>query len=120
MPRAGSHPDRHVRWQFCLQLRIADEDDHGPNRARRHTQWPKCRLDRLDVAMVLPQWVLERVFTPATVRGLRSRADPAAARKCPRCGRDMVLRTARQGPNAGGRFWVCAGYPACRAKQEAT
>ena len=63
-----------------------------------------------------PSWSTDRRH----VRGLRSRADPAAARKCPRCGRDMVLRTARQGPNAGGRFWGCAGYPACRAKQEAT
>lgn len=33
---------------------------------------------------------------------------------CPRCGRELVLRTARKGPNAGNRFYGCAGYPKCR------
>ena len=49
---------------------------------------------------------------------LRSRADPTAERKCPRCGREMVLRTARKGANAGTRFWGCSGFPKCRAVQE--
>ena len=48
------------------------------------------------------------------VRALRSRADPMAVRKCPRCGRDMVLRTTRQGRHAGRRFWGCSGFPWCR------
>lgn len=34
--------------------------------------------------------------------------------KCPRCGRAMVVRTAKGGPNAGGQFWGCSGYPQCR------
>lgn len=33
---------------------------------------------------------------------------------CPRCGCAMVIRTARQGANAGGRFWGCPSYPRCR------
>lgn len=33
---------------------------------------------------------------------------------CPRCGASMVLRTARRGGNAGGRFWGCSAYPKCR------
>ena len=33
---------------------------------------------------------------------------------CPKCGGEMVMRTARQGPNAGGKFWGCSGYPKCR------
>ncbi len=33
---------------------------------------------------------------------------------CPKCGRSMVLRTARQGDNAGNQFWGCSGYPKCR------
>ena len=40
-------------------------------------------------------------------------------RKCPRCGRKMVLRTAQKGPNAGSNFWGCEGFPKCRAVQEA-
>jgi four helix bundle suffix protein len=33
---------------------------------------------------------------------------------CPACGKPMILRTARKGPNAGSQFWGCSGYPECR------
>jgi hypothetical protein len=33
---------------------------------------------------------------------------------CPRCGGELILRTARQGPNAGGQFFGCSNYPKCR------
>ncbi len=33
---------------------------------------------------------------------------------CPRCGKPMVLRTAKQGKNAGRSFWGCSGYPDCK------
>lgn len=36
------------------------------------------------------------------------------APRCPKCGRKMVLRTARQGRYAGRQFWGCSGYPNCR------
>jgi four helix bundle suffix protein len=32
---------------------------------------------------------------------------------CPRCGKPMRLRTARQGPHAGQHFWGCSSFPAC-------
>ena len=38
---------------------------------------------------------------------------PPAAVMCPRCGRAMVRRVARQGPNSGQPFWGCSGYPTC-------
>ena len=34
--------------------------------------------------------------------------------KCPKCGSDMVLRTAKSGANAGNKFWGCRNYPNCR------
>jgi four helix bundle suffix protein len=34
---------------------------------------------------------------------------------CPKCGKPMLLRTARKGPNSGEQFWGCSGYPDCRA-----
>lgn len=37
---------------------------------------------------------------------------------CPRCGRRMVVRTAKKGPNAGEQFWGCSGFPACRAVRQ--
>jgi four helix bundle suffix protein len=33
---------------------------------------------------------------------------------CPACGSAMVLRTAKQGKNAGTQFWGCAAYPDCK------
>ncbi|MXY93263.1 MAG: nuclease [Caldilineaceae bacterium SB0670_bin_27] len=52
------------------------------------------------------------------VRNVR-REDPQAARHCPRCGRKMVLRTARKGQSAGKQFWGCEGFPACRMVEQA-
>lgn len=33
---------------------------------------------------------------------------------CPKCGSAMVLRTARHGRNAGGKFYGCSNYPNCK------
>ena len=33
---------------------------------------------------------------------------------CPKCGADMVERSAKSGPNQGKRFWGCSNYPKCR------
>lgn len=33
---------------------------------------------------------------------------------CPRCGRKLVLRTARKGERQGKQFLGCSGYPKCR------
>jgi len=34
---------------------------------------------------------------------------------CPYCGVEMVLRTAKKGPNAGEKFWGCSNFPKCKA-----
>ena len=33
---------------------------------------------------------------------------------CPRCGQQLVLRTARKGERAGRQFYGCSAYPRCR------
>ena len=33
---------------------------------------------------------------------------------CPKCGTPMVLRTVKNGNNAGQQFWGCSNYPRCR------
>ena len=33
---------------------------------------------------------------------------------CPRCGQQLVLRTAKKGANAGNQFWGCSAFPKCR------
>ena len=37
----------------------------------------------------------------------------SASPRCPTCGGEMVLRTARRGPNQGRTFWGCASFPRC-------
>jgi restriction system protein len=44
----------------------------------------------------------------------RNRENPI----CPRCGKEMVLRTARKGRNAGGTFWGCSGFPSCKSLKD--
>jgi hypothetical protein len=51
------------------------------------------------------------------IENLRARRDPLAERNCPRCGNRMVLRTAKQGANAGSQFWGCSAYPECKVVQ---
>lgn len=51
------------------------------------------------------------------VERLKSRADPAAERKCPKCGSSMLLRTAKRGAHTGRQFWGCSAYPGCRMVQ---
>lgn len=49
--------------------------------------------------------------TMGTVAGVaRPETDPL----CPACQSPMVRRTAMKGANAGGQFWGCSRYPACR------
>ena len=48
------------------------------------------------------------------VRSLSEQRKSGAPGKCPRCGRDMVRRTTRRGPNVGQQFWGCSGFPRCR------
>jgi four helix bundle suffix protein len=38
---------------------------------------------------------------------------------CPRCGKPMILRTARQGSRAGQPFWGCPAYPDCTGTRPA-
>lgn len=32
---------------------------------------------------------------------------------CPKCGSEMVRRTAKKGSNAGNQFWGCSHFPGC-------
>lgn len=41
-------------------------------------------------------------------------AESDLARSCPRCGREMMMREAVKGKNAGKKFWVCTEFPSCK------
>lgn len=51
------------------------------------------------------------------IESVRYRRDPALGGNCPLCGNRMVLRTAKQGKNAGRQFWGCSTFPRCKAVQ---
>ncbi|HTE43521.1 MAG TPA: topoisomerase DNA-binding C4 zinc finger domain-containing protein [Steroidobacteraceae bacterium] len=51
------------------------------------------------------------------VQRLRGKSAPSDERHCPRCGKPMILRTAKRGDNIGNQFWGCSGYPNCNAIQ---
>jgi len=40
--------------------------------------------------------------------------EPRLDNLCPKCGAELVLRTAQRGPNPGQKFWGCSNFPRCR------
>ena len=38
---------------------------------------------------------------------------PVGPPRCPRCRSRLVVRRARRGRNAGGKFWGCPSWPKC-------
>lgn len=61
------------------------------------------------------------IYAPSIAerREMRRRERSGQGLKCPECGRDMVLRVARQGAFAGQEFWGCIRYPNCRGIRNA-
>jgi len=52
---------------------------------------------------------------PKNQRGSKKIPLQTASRNvCPKCGSEMVPRTAQKGPNPGHKFWGCSNYPKCR------
>ena len=65
----------------------------------------------IETGRLKPSWGTNRRH----VQNLRQRKDGSSPRLCPRCGRTMVLRTAKRG--TGNQFWGCKGFPTCRMVQ---
>ena len=42
-------------------------------------------------------------------------AYPESKMSCPKCGSEMILRTAKKGKYAGHKFWGCTGFPGCQS-----
>lgn len=57
-----------------------------------------------------------RTTTPEGSTGQPPTPAPGPGRvpACPLCSKPMVERVARKGVKAGGRFWGCSTYPACK------
>jgi restriction system protein len=48
------------------------------------------------------------------IQSVQSRLSEPTSPKCPLCGHQMVVRTARRGRSPGQQFWGCRNYPECR------
>ena len=58
--------------------------------------------------------VAERSPARATAPTSANRCGVIAGVVLPLCSKPMARRKAKRGANAGGEFWGCTGYPACR------
>ena len=72
--------------------------------------------ERLNASRLKPSFRLHQ----SHLRNLKTRSDPNAERYCPKCGKRMVVRTAKRGANTGDRFWGCSGFPGCKIAQTLT
>lgn len=70
-------------------------------------------LARIQVSRLPQSFATRRLH----INNLRSRLDPSTEKNCPRCGSRMILRTAKQGRNAGSQFWGCSSFPRCKVVQ---
>jgi len=83
-----------------LEELLLDFEDYL--RHRRPPQWAPDAPEAMAVRQV-----------PYAFR--RDRSDPTdLIPDCPGCGQPMVLRTAKNGKNAGCQFWGCSEYPECK------
>jgi restriction system protein len=50
----------------------------------------------------------------ATAHTVTQAPTSSATAPCPKCGSELVERTAKRGPNAGNSFFGCSNFPKCR------
>jgi len=81
------------------------------------------QLDRLERDFLERGGFTERLYQVRTQSRQQQPKRPPPATPpppaCPRCGKPMRQRTARQGPHAGQRFWGCSAYPECKGTRPA-
>lgn len=69
-------------------------------------------------AQIVPFLGMQTVSTPIPMHDPEPPAqvapDVTESPRCPKCGSEMLLRTAKSGANAGNKFWGCSKYPNCR------
>ena len=58
--------------------------------------------------------------TDSAPRKSATRGETIYDLSCPRCGNDLIIRTARRGQNAGSQFYGCTSYPRCKYTKSKT
>lgn len=74
------------------------------------------RTDDVNECYELYEFLKDKFSDEVTVQQVPFRGDEYAKPKlsCPECKVDLVQRTAKNGKNAGSKFWGCRNYPNCR------
>lgn len=76
------------------------------------------QLQHLEQAFIEHGGFSERLYQACSE--YKKPPEPAAPPPaCPRCGKPMILRTARKGSHAGQSFWGCSAYPECSGTRPA-
>lgn len=70
-------------------------------------------LSRIQSSRFVPKLAVHQEH----VQNLKTRSNPNAERRCPKCGNLLVLRSVKSGERAGQQFWGCSAYPKCRVIQ---
>ena len=124
---------KHVDFLLCdpvtMQPRCAIELDDSTH-ARKERQERDDFVERAFAAAKLPlvRVPVQRGYNPAGLLSLieshlsdppalpttRPSATVSGPQLCPKCGAAMVVRTAKNGPNAGQKFLGCSNYPKCQ------
>lgn len=122
---------KHVDFLLCeptsMKPLLGVELDDA-SRARRDRQDRDQFVDQVFEAAGMPLLHVRAAagYSPQNVADLvrRTVADRAVSEKviehqegtpvCPKCGTQMVIRTAKRGNQKGDEFWGCRNYPKCR------
>lgn len=90
---------RSFRTKVLSESQVQDVIEHIQNTRLAPTR----RTDRAHVKRLKKQ----------RAKRARQQGRSGAQRLCPKCGKSMVLRTARRGVHTGQQFWGCSGFPQC-------
>lgn len=95
---ASSTKDLYAIAEYFLSKNIAERSDYSKKYEEMLTSFREAQEN------TVPQ--TEPEIVPA---------EPTEDKKlCPRCGAELILRTAKKGDNAGNQFYGCSRFPKCR------
>lgn len=64
-------------------------------------------------------WLSFKIIKSAVVLPAPEKSEMPDSLVCPKCGAELILRTAGQGANVGRKFYGCSNYPKCRYTRNA-
>jgi hypothetical protein len=118
--KSHERPDRQERDQFVDGVFLAAKLPLVRIPARRGYSAPELK-SLLGLHLQEPPVVQSQPIAPTPSPGATQLSTPtepakdAPAPRCPKCGSEMLLRTAKSGTNQGNKFWGCSNFPRCRS-----